>query len=223
MSFFDIDETSRLDRVAQLVAKDPSGVMQSTQVSPHASGPVGAQELLARSLEYPNKFDASGGLNDSFFADAFKFGASAQRLLNGWDVHATDVHQRFEARAATRRRGDAIRKAAPDNLYVGSFHMTAAELRTFQIESETRQRVRVYDAALVETDPLHAEILADGSDLKKHLKHEMRVRLMALAELRGLYVSPFLSEAGLSRARNIGCNLNYPHPPPPPQPSALAA
>jgi hypothetical protein len=104
MSFYEIDETSKLNRVDQLLAKDPDGAKQSEKVSAFAPGPVGDDELLARSLEYPNKFDASGGLNDSFFDDAFRRGASAQRLVSGWDVHAVDVHRGFEERASSAPR-----------------------------------------------------------------------------------------------------------------------
>jgi hypothetical protein len=216
MSFYEIDRTSNLSRVDQLLAKDPEGSKQFQKVSAFSPGPVADDELLVRSLEYPNKFDGSGGLSDALFEDAFKHGASAQRLVNGWDVHVADVHRGFEERAASKRAGDEKRRAVPDNLYIGSFHMTAYELRAIQMEVDIQPRVRVYDAGQLETDSLHAEIVADGRGLARPLKHELRVRLMVLAQQRGLYVSPFLSEEGLGRALGCRCTLNYPPAPPPP-------
>jgi len=209
MSFYEIDRTSGLSRVDQLLEKDPDGAMQSERVSEFAPGAVDDGEVLARSLEYPSKFDPSGGLNDSFFEDAFKHGASAQRLLGGWDLNASQVHNRFEARAELKRKGDANRKPSPDNLYMGAFHMTAGDLRAFRLDGEMRQRIRVYDAGQSSEDKLHAEIIADARHLERRLKHELRVRLMALAEKQGLYVSPHLSAEGLCRARSCGCALHF--------------
>lgn len=207
MSFYDIDENSTISRAGQLLAKDQDGAKQFEKISTYAPGPVGDDELLARSLEYPDKFNPSGGLNDSFFGDAFTHGASVQRLLEGWDVMASSVHKAFEVRAESKRQGSEKRKPKPDNIYIGSFHMTAGELRA--VEMEGRLRVRVYDAGVDESDPNHAEILADGDGLEKVLKHKFRVMLMVLAQKRGLYVSPFLSEEGNDRAHDSGCNLNY--------------
>lgn len=116
MSFYDLDGESKLPRVEQLVVKDKDGVMQTVKVSEHSPGPVANDELLSRSLDYPNKFTALGGLNDGLFQDAFSHGASAQRLPSGWDAHAVDVHARFEARAKARREGTDGRDPDPDNL-----------------------------------------------------------------------------------------------------------
>ena len=209
MNFYDIDESLKNSRVAQLLAKDPNGDKQFEKVSTYAPSPVRDDELLARSLEYPDKFNPSGGLNDSFFGDAFTHGASVQRLIDGWEVMASGVHNAFEARADSKRQGSENRKPKPDNIYIGSFHMTAGELRGVQLEIQDRRRVRVYDAGLDVSDPNHAEILADGEGLEKVLKHKFRVMLMVLAQKRGLYISPFLSEEGHGRARESGCKLNY--------------
>jgi len=210
MNFYDIDESLKnISRAAQLLAKDPNGDKQFEKVSTYAPSPVGDDELLARSLEYPDKFNSSEGLNDSFFDDAFTHGASVQRLIEGWDVMASGVHNAFEVRAESKRQGSENRKPKPDNIYIGSFHMTAGELRAVQLKTEDRQRVRVYDAGVDESDPNHAEILADNDGLDKRLRHLFRVMLMVLAQKRGLYVSPFLSEDGHSRARDSDCNLNY--------------
>ncbi|MDP2392922.1 MAG: hypothetical protein Q8M21_06680 [Methylococcaceae bacterium] len=209
MSFYDIDENSKICRASQLLAKDLDGAKQFEKVSTYAPGPVGEDEMLARSLEYPDKFNPSGGLNDSFFGDAFTHGASVQRLIEGWDVMASGVHNAFEERAASKRQGSERRTPKLDNIYIGSFHMTAGELRAVQLEMEGRRRVRVYDAGMDESDPNHAEILANGEGLEKVLKHKFRVMLMVLAQKRGLYISPFLSEEGHGRARESGCNLNY--------------
>ena len=207
MNFYDIDEYSMISRAGQLLAKDPDGAKQFEKVSTYALGPVGDDELLARSLEYPDKFNPSGSLNDSFFDDAFTHGASVQRLIEAWDVMASGVHNAFEVRAESKRQGSEKRKPKPDNIYIGSFHMTAGELRALQLEG--RRRVRVYDAGVDESDPNHAEILADNDGMDKRLRHLFRVMLMVLAQKRGLYVSPFLSEGGHGRARDSDCNLNY--------------
>ncbi len=215
MNFYEIDESLPKDtRATQLLAKDPTGVKQFEKVSIYAISHVANDEMLARSLEYPDKFNPSGGLNDAFFDDAFTYGASVQRLINGWDVMGSGVHNAFEVRAESKRQGSENRKPKPENIYIGSFHMTAGELRNLQLEMENQQRVRVYDAGVEELDPNHAEILAIKDGLNKQLRHLFRVMLMTLARKRGLYVSPHLLEDGLSRARNSGCSLNeYPESP----------
>ena len=71
MSFYDLKSESPLNRVEQLVAKDKDGAKQTEKVSEHSPGPVADHELLARSLDYPNKFTDQGGLNDALFQDAF--------------------------------------------------------------------------------------------------------------------------------------------------------
>ncbi len=209
MSFYDLDDKSKLLRVEQLVAKDKDGAKQVEKVSEHSPGPVAGDELLARSLDYPTKFTDIGGLNDSLFQDAFSHGASAQRLLQGWDAHATDVHGRFEMRAKARREGADGRDPDPDNLYIGAFHMTAAELRACKLDNDTESRVRVYDAG-DELDQLHAEVIVDASGLKKPQRKELRVRLMTLAQQRGLFVSPHLPAEDISRAEGTQCELHMP-------------
>ncbi|HMS04915.1 MAG TPA: hypothetical protein PKD73_03860 [Burkholderiaceae bacterium] len=209
MSFYDLDSQSKLQRVEQLVAKDKDGVKQAEKVSEHSPGPVADDELLARSLEYPNKFTDTGGLSDTLFQDAFTHGASAQRLIHGWEHHASDVHNRFEFRAKKRREGTDGRGPDPENLYIGAFHMTAAELRACKLDTDTASRVRVYDAG-EDSDQLHAEIFVDATGLAKHQRKEMRVRLMVLAQQRGLFVSPHLSAEDLGRAEGTQCELHMP-------------
>lgn len=208
MSFYKLDESSKKSRAEQLVDKDADGSKQGEKVSEHAPSRVDDAELVARSLEYPSKFHVpDGGLNDSFFQDAYTHGASAQRLLNGWEASGADVHIRFEARAKARREGLDGRAAKQDFVYVGMFHMTAGELRDVRLSGETTARVRVYDAGNDESDPLHAEIIADVSGLKKQQKHELRVHLMSLAEKRGLHASPFLDSDGQRKAVSTQCQL----------------
>lgn len=209
MSFFDLDGESKLPPVEQWVAKDKDGSKQAEKVSGHSQGPVANGELLARSLEYPNKFDGSGGLNETLFSDAFSFGASAQRLLPDWDTRAADVHAAFEARAKARREGTDGRRAAPNNLYIGAFHVSAEELRACRLEGDTKLRVRVYDHGEV-SDQLHAEIVVDASGLAKEKRKELKVRLMTLAEKRGLFVSPHLPADERKRAEGTHCVLNLP-------------
>lgn len=207
MSFYDQDASSKKTRAEQLVEKDADGTKQLEKVSKHSPGPVQDEELLARSLEYPSKFHAQSGLNDAFFQDAFSHGASAQRLTNGWESHESDVHFRFEARAKARRDGSGGKPASPDFTYVGSLHMTAGELRSFRCNGDDKARIRVYDAGCDESDPLHAEIIADASGLQKQQRHELRVRLMAQAEQRGLHASPYLDLEGQRRAESSKCLL----------------
>lgn len=209
MSFYDFDGKSKLLRVEQLVAKDKDGAKQAEKMSEHSPGPVADDELLARSLDYPTKFTDLGGLNDSLFQDAFSNGASAQRLRQGWDAQAIDVHNRFEMRARARREGTDGRNPDPENRYIGAFHMTAAELRACKLDSDTAPRVRVYDAGDA-SDKLHAEVIVDATDLKKPQRKELRVRLMALAQQRGLFVSPHLPAEDLSRAEGTQCELHLP-------------
>ncbi|MBU0688445.1 MAG: hypothetical protein KJ850_08890 [Gammaproteobacteria bacterium] len=210
MSFYDLDAESKLSRVEQLVAKDKDGVKQRERVSVHSPGPVSDRELLARSLEYPNKFTSQGGLNEELFQDAFTHGASAQRIIHGWDNQASDVDSRFEARAKARREGTDGRDPDPNNLYIGTFHMTAAELRACKLDGDTLPRVRVYDAGENASDVLHAEIIVDSSDLKRHQRKELRVRLMTLAQRRGLFVSSHLSVEDIDRAKGTQCELHTP-------------
>lgn len=207
MSFYDLDSESK-PRVEQLVAKDKDGSKQTEKVSDHSPGPVADDELLARSLDYPKKFTDLGGLNDSLFQDAFSHGASVQRLLGGWATHALDVHDRFEARAKARREGADGRDPDPDNLYIGAFHMTAADLRACKLDGDTASRVRVYDAGDV-SDRLHAEVIVDATGLNKPQRKELRVRLMTLAQQRGLFVSPHLPAQDFNRARGTQCELHW--------------
>lgn len=209
MSFYDLDGESKLSRVEQLVAKDKDGVKQTEKVSEHSPGPVADHELLARSLDYPTKFANLVGLNDSLFQDAFSHGASAQRLLHGWEAHTSDVHDRFEVRAKARREGTDGRDPDPDNLYIGAFHMTAAELRACKLDDDTASRIRVYDAGDA-SNQLHAEIIVDATDLKKPQRKELRVRLMTLAQQRGLFVSPHLPAEHIGRAEGTQCELHLP-------------
>jgi hypothetical protein len=209
MSFYDLDVDSKLKRVEQLVAKDKDGAKQTEKVSEHSNGPVADHELLVRSLDYPNKYSAQGGLNETLFQDAFTNGASAQRLIGGWDAHASDVHNRFEVRAKVRREGTDGRNPNPDNLYIGAFQMTAAELRACKLDGDTVSRVRVYDAGHV-SDELHAEIFVDATDLTRVQSKELRLRLMNLAQQRGLFVSPHLAEEDHGRAHETQCELHWP-------------
>ena len=207
MGFYNIDETSDQPRVEQLVIKDSSGTKQWQAVSVQPYGAVADGELLARSVEYPSRFENSGGLNDTLFLDAFTHGASAQRLVNGWEDHAEAVHNIFESKACNRRDGSDGRPSNPFFLYIGAVHMTAEELRTCKLNGEDTSRVRVYDAG----DPLnelHAEIIVDARGLEKRQKKELRVRLMTLATRRGLFVSPYLSEQDRQVAIDTKCELD---------------
>lgn len=210
MSFYDLDTSSTKTRAEQLVEKDADGGKQLEKVSKHSPGPVKDEELLARSLDYPSKFHAQGGLNDALFQDAYNHGASAQRLTQGWESHEFDVHLRFEARAETRRNGSSEKPPSPNFTYMGSLHMTAAELRSFRLDGDDKARVRVYDAGNDESDSLHADVIADTSGLKKQQKHELRVRLMKLAEQRGLHVSPYLDLEGQRRVETSQCLVVQP-------------
>lgn len=212
MSFYDLEGESKLQRAEQLIAKDKDGAKQTEKVSEHSPGPVDDNELLARSLEYPNKFTDSGGLSDTLFQDAFSRGASAQRLPDGWAAHSSDVHNRFEFRAKKRRDGADGRDADPENIYIGAFQMSAAELRACKLDSDITSGVRVYDAG-EESDQLHAEIVVDITGLKKHQRKEMRVRLMVLAQQRGLFVSPHLSAENVVCAEGTQCELHLPQAP----------
>lgn len=138
--FYDLDESTATKRAEKLVAKDVDGSKQRERVSEYAPGPVDDAELLARSLEFPTKFLPNGAINDSFFEDLYTHGASAQRLLRGWLEHEVDVHQRFEARAIARRAGSDGRPAKPNFTYIGSFHMTAGELRDIRMPNEEQKR-----------------------------------------------------------------------------------
>jgi hypothetical protein len=209
MSFYDLDEESKLMRARQLVAKDKYGTKQLEKVSEHSPGPVADSELLARSLDYPNKFTAMGGVDETLFQDAFTHGASAQRLIRGWEAHAADIHNRFEERAKARREGTDGRDPNSNNKYVGAFCMTAGELRACKLDRDTGPRVRVYDAG-EESDDLHAEIIVDDTGLNRPEKKELRVRLMTIAQQQGLFVSPYLPADDLSRAEGTQCTLHMP-------------
>jgi len=207
MSFYDLDNESKLTRAQQLVAKDKDGAKQLEKVSEQSPGPVSDNELLARSLDYPNKFTATGGLDETLFQDAFTHGASAQRLIRGWEAHATEAHNRFEERAKARREGTDGREPNLINQYVGAFRMTAGELRACKLDRDTGPRVRVYDAGEA-SDELHAEIIVDDTGLNRPEKKELRVRLMIIAQQQGLFVSPYLGAGDLSRAEGTQCTLH---------------
>lgn len=209
MSFYDLDDESPKFRATQLVEKDPDGSMQRQRVSEHAPGPVADHELLARSVDFPHKLLADGGLNDALFADAFKSGASSQRLIDGWEAHKADVHTRFEKRADARRTGTDGRRPNSENRYVGAVHVTAGELRACSFETVQPGRIRVYDAGHEDVDALHADCIGDDRGLEKHERHQLRVRLMKLAEKRGLFVSPHLSEEDRHLAEKTQIELHF--------------
>ena len=204
MSFYDLDNESKLTRAQQLVAKDKDGAKQLEKVSEQSPSPVSDNELLARSLDYPNKFTATGGVDETLFQDAFTHGASAQRLIRGREA---DAHDRFEERAKARREGTDGRDPNLSNQYVGAFRMTAGKLRACKLDRDTGPRVRVYDAG-EESDKLHAEIIVDDTGLNRPEKKELRVRLMIIAQQQGLFVSPYLGAGDLSRAEGTQCTLH---------------
>lgn len=243
MSFYQINQSSKKKRAEQLVDKDPDGKKQYEKVSDHSPSAVEDSEFLARSLEYPSKFNTEGGLNDSLFQDAYTHGASAQRLLNGWESHRDDVHDRFEARAMQRRTGTETIRANPEFTYIGAFLMKASDVRKVVLDDEKLFRVRVYDAGESANDSLHAEIVADTrlpeSEIKsvenpaglekieetqeekiareareakqiKQIRHMIRVKLMYLAQQKGLFLSPHLSDENYKLAENTGCELKMP-------------
>ena len=88
--------------------------------------------------------------------------------------------------------------------------MTAAELRACKLDGDTASRVRVYDAGVNASDNLHAEIIVDATDLKKSQRKELRVRLMTLAQQRGLFVSSHLTAEDLGCAERTQCELHLP-------------
>ena len=87
--------------------------------------------------------------------------------------------------------------------------MTAAELRACKLDGDTGPRVRVYDHGEA-LDELHAEVIVDATGLAKPQRKELRVRLMTLAQQRGLFVSPHLPPEENKRAEGTQCDLIMP-------------
>jgi flavin-dependent dehydrogenase len=87
--------------------------------------------------------------------------------------------------------------------------MSAAELRACKLDSDKASRVRIYDAGEA-SDQLHAEIVVDATGLSRPQRKELRVRLMVLAQRRGLFVSPHLPAEDFGRAERTQCEMHLP-------------
>lgn len=189
-------EIANEDRVKHFVECDPSGDCQKHQLSPFGPGPVGDDEFLARSVDFPLRDDYEGGLNDSLFQDAFSVGASVQRV-HAWSTQANDIHARYEQRASRRRSGGDGRAGNPEWRYIGAVHVLASELRQIKLpDAAGKSGVRVYDTAPSQSDSLHADVMVDVSQIQNNIKQGrklLRVMLLTAAYKRGVFLSPHVS------------------------------
>ncbi|MFB9241428.1 hypothetical protein IV454_07480 [Massilia antarctica] len=193
---------ARRDFVDFVLGIDADGSCQQVRVSSSSSGPVHDDETLARFVFAPAHTTPTGDIDETFVLDAFKYGASVQRLQVELQQSLPALHRDGEAHAERIRRGSPDRAPQPERTYLGVVTFVAAQVRAVHVDV-TAARIRVYDTALPD-DQLHADIVASDIGLTKALRKELRVRLFLLAWKSGLFPSP-VAEGGTPPVAGRGC------------------
>lgn len=174
----------RHDFVTYVLSVDASGRCQEVGVSSYSAGPVRDGETLARFVFAPAHTTSMGQLDETFVLDAFRHGASVQRLQVDLPQSLSALHLNGEACAERIRRGSPGRAPQPDRTYVGVVALVAAQLRAVHVDA-TAARIRVYDTAMPENH-FHGDIIASELGLTKALRKELRVHLFLLACQSGI-------------------------------------
>lgn len=137
-----------------------------------------------------------GAISDSDFETVYTHGMSVQRIRARWKTQKKDAHRRAEALAALRRQSKPDETGFETRQYLGCFHFRTSEVREILLSDETTPRLRVYDTA-IRGNRMHAEVFADDTALdkkrRKHVRQELRTRLLALALTQNFYKSPYLA------------------------------
>jgi hypothetical protein len=171
-----------------VLAVDPLGDCQHVQVGGTSPGPISDDEVLVRFVFAPAHISSqTGEIDETVVLDAFKFGASVNRVQIAWEQALPVLHQRGEALAEQLRHGSAERPPQPDRQYLGVFRFVAHGARAVNVDA-VPARIRLYDTSLSD-DPLHGDIVANNLGLSKAHKKELRMRLFLLVEESGLFPS----------------------------------
>ncbi|MES2074207.1 MAG: hypothetical protein V4462_01175 [Pseudomonadota bacterium] len=171
-----------------ILGVDPLGDCQSVKVGRTSPGPTDDDEVLARFVFAPaHTSTQTGDIDETVVLDAFKFGASVNRVQIDWEQALPVLHRRGEALAEHIRNGSAERPPQPDRQYLGVFRFVAHDVRAVSVDA-VPARVRLYDTSLPD-DPLHGDVVANNLGLSKVDKKELRVRLFLLVQKSGLFPS----------------------------------
>lgn len=171
-----------------ILGVDPLGDCQSVKVGRTSPGPIDDDEVLARFVFAPaHTSTQTGDIDETVVLDAFKFGASVNRVQIDWEQALPVLHRRGEALAEHIRNGSAERPPQPDRQYLGVFRFVAHDVRAVSVDA-VPARVRLYDTSLPD-DPLHGDVVANNLGLSKVDKKELRVRLFLLVQKSGLFPS----------------------------------
>jgi hypothetical protein len=183
--------------VAAVVNLDPDGGCQKEQVGKTSPGPVQDEEILGRFVFSPahlTKVEPKN-LDESIVDDAFKFGASVNRIQVESKEFLDELHLKGEAMAEGVRNGNGERPPQPERRYLGLLRFVARDVREINVKLEY-PRARVYDTSL-EHDSLHGDIVADitlaNGVLEKVIKKDLRTRLflaITASDQSGFFISP---------------------------------
>jgi hypothetical protein len=196
------------DFVSFVLSIDANGECQRVQVGANSPGHIHDDETLARFVFAPAHLGReTGEINESLVLDAFKFGASVNRVLARRADTLAVLHQLGETQAEDIRRGSPpLRAPQPLRQYLGFVQFTAREVRGVSIDA-VPARLRLYDTAKP-NNAHHGDIVGDATDLSKKQKKELRVRLFNLMKGGGLFLSPIL-EANKDVSQ-LGIAINLP-------------
>ncbi|MBJ7313342.1 hypothetical protein ACFOLJ_09820 [Rugamonas sp. CCM 8940] len=173
------------------IGVDPLGGCQRVQVGRTSPGPIADDEVLARFVFEPaHTSRLSGEIDETVVLDAFKYGASVNRVRIDWTLALPALpalHRQGEALAERIRSGSTERPPQPERQYLGVLRFVADGARALSVDAMPA-RMRLYDTSLPD-DPLHGDIVANCHGLSKVQKKELRVRLFLLVQKSGLFPS----------------------------------
>lgn len=177
--------------VTTVIDIDPTGDCQKLKVGATSPGPVTDEETLSRFMFSPTHLSkTTGEIDETLILDAFKIGASVNRIPMPWEHAFPALHQEGEMQAERLRNGVGPRPPQPARQYLGIVQFHAEALRGISVDA-LPNRIRVYDTSLPDNQ-LHADIIGNASHLDKALKHQLRVKLFLMARDSGLFLSPVL-------------------------------
>ena len=175
--------------VTSVIAIDPTGDCQQVKVGMTSPGPVQNDEMLSRFVFAPVHLSKNTGeIDETVILDAFRIGASVNRIDTTWEQALPALHADGETQAERIRIGSGLRPPQPGRQYMGIVQFHAQALREISVDA-LHARIRIYDTSLLE-NCLHADLIANASNLEKAFKHQLRVKLFLLARDAGLFLSP---------------------------------
>lgn len=195
------------DFVATVVNLDSDGSCQAEQVGRTSPGPIQSEETLGRFVFSPTHLTSKEPhvLDETIVDDAFKFGASVNRLTSENKESIDALHLKGEAIAEDIRTGAGGRQPKPERRYLGLLRFAAKDVRGVKFFAQDAQGTnvefgppcaRVYDTSL-DHDALHGDIVADTTPrdgvkekaIRKGLRTKLFLEITGPAHC-GIFVSP---------------------------------